>query len=303
MLSKTQDYFKQHFLTSRLGFYFLLLVVFACNLSSHTFAFWPGDNWWLRSVYWLVYLTLDAGFIFCLYLLLKHLALIKSSALTFITAILLAWLPFSLTMASIDVATGRGTSRYIEELHNTGFLTAFFSQFVLQTAIKHISFGILLFVLHFYTRSSAGTATSHNDQYQTEIASKHSNYSPNSTQNKPIDLSNISFMTKLPADIYATPMLLQAQEHYIHVTTQNGSTLVLYKFGQALNELPPSLGLQTHRSFWVAYDNIQGWSKCASGIKLILHYGISQNNASDKTITAPVSRRFEQLIRDSFTEI
>ena len=275
MILKLGECLKNGFVTSKLGLYCLLLVVFSFNLSSHTFAFWPGDNWWLRSVYWFVYLSLDASFIFCIYLMMSHIDLIKKPSLAFTLAIVFAWIPFSLAIASIDVATGRGTSRFIEELHNTGFLSSFFSQFVLQTLLKHLTFGALLYIMHFHVR----------------IYSSEDNQSMKSATK--FDFNSINFVKKLPIEIRSTPMLMQAQEHYINVTTEKGTSLILYKFGQAIQELPKPLGLQTHRSFWVAHDNIKGWSKCDNGIKLILEYGNE----------VPVSRRFEHKIKESFTEI
>lgn len=274
MLLKAESVFRGSFFASKLSLYFLLLFVFAVNLSSHTFAFWPGDNWWLRSVYWFTYLSLDAGFIFCIYLMLNHSNWIKKPPLAFVIAIILAWIPFSLAIASIDVATGRGTSRFIEELHNTGFLHSFLSQFILQTLLKHLAFGALLYVLHFHVHVTS------EDHIKIKSAD-------------PFDFSSVSFIQKLPIDKRSTPMLMQAQEHYINVTTEKGASLILYKFGKAIQELPKSLGVQTHRSFWVAHDNIKGWSKCENGIKLILQFGVE----------APVSRRFEHRIKESFTEV
>lgn len=274
MILKVEKIFRTGFFASKLSLYFLLLFVFAINLSSHTFAFWPGDNWWLRSVYWFTYLSLDAGFIFSIYLMLNNSNWIKKQPITFIIATIIAWIPFSLAIASIDVATGRGTSRFIEELHNTGFLHSFFSQFILQTLLKHLAFGTLLYVLHFHV------TVSREDNLQIK-------------QSDSFDFKSVSFIQKLPVDVRSTPMLMQAQEHYINVTTEKGASLILYKFGKAVEELPKPLGVQTHRSFWVAHDNIQGWSKSENGIKLVLKYGVE----------APVSRRFEHQIKESFTEV
>ena len=53
-------------------------------------------------------------------------------------------------------------------------------------------------------------------------------------------------------------LALKAEQHYIKVLTKTKKPLVLYRFGDALAEIPPNSGLQVHRSWWVRNDAIEG---------------------------------------------
>lgn len=47
-------------------------------------------------------------------------------------------------------------------------------------------------------------------------------------------------------------LALQAEDHFVRVFTQAGSELVHFRFGDAIAQMPDELGLQVHRSWWVA---------------------------------------------------
>ena len=47
-------------------------------------------------------------------------------------------------------------------------------------------------------------------------------------------------------------LALRAEEHYVRIYSRDGAELVHYRFGDAVEEMPAELGLQVHRSWWVA---------------------------------------------------
>ena len=47
-------------------------------------------------------------------------------------------------------------------------------------------------------------------------------------------------------------LAMQAEEHYVRVITAHGAELIHYRFGDAVNEMPATMGTQVHRSWWVA---------------------------------------------------
>ncbi len=47
-------------------------------------------------------------------------------------------------------------------------------------------------------------------------------------------------------------LALQAEEHYVRVYAKDTEELIHYRFGDAVQEMPTALGLQVHRSWWVA---------------------------------------------------
>ncbi len=83
---------------------------------------------------------------------------------------------------------------------------------------------------------------------------------------------------------------IEAQEHYIRITTSEEKRMVLYRFSDAIREMPDSLGMQVHRSHWVAYSAIKDLLKEGQKMQLQL---------TDKQIV-PVSRSFQDQVEHRF---
>ena len=65
------------------------------------------------------------------------------------------------------------------------------------------------------------------------------------------------FLNKLKQELGQKILALEAQEHYVRVYTDQGDYLLLYRFGDAVQEVTQSyLGLQVHRSYWVSEDAV-----------------------------------------------
>lgn len=80
---------------------------------------------------------------------------------------------------------------------------------------------------------------------------------------------------------------LAVNDHYVDVTTDRGTTLVLIRLSDAMRETAPVPGLQVHRSHWVALDAVKRSSRQAGKPVLELENG---------TIV-PVSRTFLDAAR------
>ena len=52
-------------------------------------------------------------------------------------------------------------------------------------------------------------------------------------------------------------LLVQAQEHYLSLTTESGNLLIRGRMGDAVQFLKPCEGIQPHRSWWISFDHIQ----------------------------------------------
>ncbi|MCV0428634.1 MAG: LytTR family transcriptional regulator [Roseibium sp.] len=50
---------------------------------------------------------------------------------------------------------------------------------------------------------------------------------------------------------------VEAQEHYVRLISQIDSCMLLYRFNDIVSELSGDLGMQVHRSHWVAYSAIE----------------------------------------------
>ena len=54
---------------------------------------------------------------------------------------------------------------------------------------------------------------------------------------------------------------MSAQLHYLEIVTQQDKVLILYSLAKAVEELPDELGIQIHRSHWVALQNVTKFKK------------------------------------------
>ena len=64
------------------------------------------------------------------------------------------------------------------------------------------------------------------------------------------------FMALVPPDKRGRLILLKSELHYLQVSTDQGSTLILYNLADAIGQLPVDMGILVHRSYWVALDAI-----------------------------------------------
>lgn len=60
-----------------------------------------------------------------------------------------------------------------------------------------------------------------------------------------------TFQRRLPFEVRAPLIRIEAQDHYLNVVTQKGNTLILMRLSDAAAELEGQ-GLQVHRSHWIA---------------------------------------------------
>lgn len=63
-------------------------------------------------------------------------------------------------------------------------------------------------------------------------------------------------LDRLPDEIRAPLVALEATDHYTRITTDQGSAVILLRFSDAIAEAAPTPGLRLHRSHWVALDRI-----------------------------------------------
>lgn len=100
----------------------------------------------------------------------------------------------------------------------------------------------------------------------------------------------IRFMERLPpklkgAVIYA----ISSEDHYLRLHTSKGSDLILMRLSDAISELEGLEGAQTHRSWWVARDAVEGARR--EGDRVVL--------ALKGDVEAPVSRPNQRPLREA----
>jgi hypothetical protein len=75
---------------------------------------------------------------------------------------------------------------------------------------------------------------------------------PNPAAGSKPGAADIRFLERLPREVGRQIISLSMQDHYVRVTTDRGSVMVLIRFSDAVKELAGHPGTQVHRSHWVA---------------------------------------------------
>lgn len=65
------------------------------------------------------------------------------------------------------------------------------------------------------------------------------------------------FLGLIPAALRGEVIYMKSELHYLSVATIKGQSLILYALRDAILELPPDLGLQTHRSYWANLTHVK----------------------------------------------
>lgn len=72
-------------------------------------------------------------------------------------------------------------------------------------------------------------------------------------------------LQRLPPELGRDVVCVQAQNHYLEVTTKQGKALVLMRLGDAERDLSVIDGLRVHRSWWVALGHVASYSRTEGG--------------------------------------
>ncbi|KKB08005.1 LytTR family DNA-binding domain-containing protein [Devosia chinhatensis] len=98
-----------------------------------------------------------------------------------------------------------------------------------------------------------------------------------------------ALLDRLPLPQRGRLLHIAVSDHYVDVTTDRGTTLVLMRLSDAIRETAPIRGLQVHRSHWVALDAVRRGRRIGGKPVLELETGV----------LVPVSRTFLPAVRDA----
>lgn len=103
-------------------------------------------------------------------------------------------------------------------------------------------------------------------------------------------------LDRLPEDIRGPLVRVSGQNHYVEVTTDNGSARVLLRLSDALAEIDSTAGAQVHRSHWVAASAVARRERDGARQVLVLRDGSRVpigksylDNAEQLTASGPAS--------------
>lgn len=100
----------------------------------------------------------------------------------------------------------------------------------------------------------------------------------------------VRFLSRLPARIGASLICIRMEDHYLRVTTSEGEALILMRFRDALSELEDYPGFQIHRSWWVASDQIERFSRSKRRLEVVL------SNGSRAPVSSSFRGQVERLV-------
>ncbi len=92
------------------------------------------------------------------------------------------------------------------------------------------------------------------------------------------------FLNRLQPDLGQSIIRVSSQNHYVEVTTDAGSDMILMRFSDAIDELQGFDGIRVHRSHWVSRDAVKSTEKSNGKLVLKLKDGS----------TVPVSRSYRE---------
>ena len=103
------------------------------------------------------------------------------------------------------------------------------------------------------------------------------------------------FMRKVRPHLGSDLVLVAAEEHYIRVVTRLGSDLILYRFGDALEELAGLDGDRVHRSFWICWGEVQDIEQADRSFRIRMKTGdIVPVSRSNRGLCERADRRRRQ---------
>ncbi len=98
-----------------------------------------------------------------------------------------------------------------------------------------------------------------------------------------------ALLERLPRPQRGRLLHIAVSDHYVDVTTDRGTAMVLMRLSDAIRETEPVAGMQVHRSHWVALDAVQRGTRQGGKPVLELINGT----------TVPVSRTFLPAVRQA----
>jgi len=103
------------------------------------------------------------------------------------------------------------------------------------------------------------------------------------------DTNTEPFFERVPDRLGRDLLALEAQDHYLLVHTRRGSALIYMRLSEALQILPPQLGFQAHRRWWVARKEVAKLRRDGHQTLIELTGGL----------TVPVGRTYLAAVRSS----
>ncbi len=268
------------------------------------------EGWSLAGLYgyWTVRIMIEAGLFVAFAELIGRLPGLKTNILlTALLAAIVSLVPFALSITAMDLILGLpelGGSVSFDNAQggaSSGQSSAdsrvgFFFREIIYLSDNHLALCLILTAPKLFDAFNRTITTRDHDPVQTDSPAYKSaidvpaEQQPVGTAERPTETG---YLRHLDHPLNGDLLRVEAQEHYVRLVSDLESRLVLYRFNDIVSELPDRLGMQVHRSHWVAFaaaeslhrDNSRLWLTVTDGSKI------------------PVSRKYSEDVRSRFGSI
>lgn len=247
-------------------------------------------------LYWFFRIALEAFLFLAVFLLLTlHPTLSRRTVVMCLAAAGLSYVPFVLTVTALDIVLGLPELGWPYEPDNTP--SDYVSEFALELGYlldNHLFLCLILSLpLIYLDRAPAPNASTMlsvgKDAASVPVDGENQSAGVSPQAGKPPERNFLSAL----APPFKGPLLrAEAQEHYVRLVGTDDSRMVLYRFSDILRELPTDLGLQVHRSHWVAF----------SAVESVYQSGNNTRIKTTDNAEIPVSRRFRKTVLARFSK-
>ena len=255
--------------------YTLSATVFAACLIAATNQGALGGARLYLYAYWLVRLLIECGLFIAFRSLIEAAGLPRRRIYSaFCAAFMLSLIPFVLAATAFDIVLGLPELGLASPGGDRSFLSEFFFE-IIYLADDHlflcliVSLPRLLSILPWRSTLPAPLDMLEEDRVQA---------------------GNANLLPMLDKPLKGVLTRMEAQEHYVTISTTEEQRMILGRFSDMVAMLPPSLGMQVHRSHWVARAAVSKVFAENRNMKLRLYDGS----------VIPVSRRNRDAVKEQF---
>ncbi len=267
----------------------IIAFVVAGLLAAHQSAQYPTFGVAGTYLYWTCRILIESVFFIAALLAVeKYLKQLIPEWAVYVLAMLVSLVPFTLAITMLDLIIG------FPELGFNGDTTTApdekgraFGLEIFYLLDNHIFLSALLLMPRLLLVETSNAQAEENEIMEEYAEVALTSVIPEATeQNMPL-----TFFDSLEPLLDGHICSMEAQEHYILITTTEESRMVLHRFSDAVRQTPAAMGMQVHRSHWVAHSAVQEILVEGQSMKLKL--------TDDKLV--PVSRTFRAAVEGRYS--
>jgi len=225
--------------------------------------------------YWLCRILIEAGCFFAVLIAVeKYLPEFLPNWGTIVVAVLVSLVPFTLAVTALDLVIGLPELGLNEGVQTPTSRAPAFGLEMIYHLDNHIALCLLLSLTRLIPLNTPVEDASSNDLPEQEAQKQ------------------VSFFDSLETPLRGDIITIEAQEHYVQIQTSDESRMVLYRFSDAVRQIPPLTGMQVHRSHWVAHAAVKELVMKGQSMQIELHNGS----------LVPVSRTFRAAVEKRYSK-